>query len=175
MNRLRWYLYRFFDRFSPVSLLAWLAFIALIWIALMLWLPSQLALQKGQSQSAPIVPKTVQIDMPKLTRVDAILSEAPDIEQVSQAIETLFAVAAEHHINVNEVIYRDEIKKGEPILNYIIDFNVQNSYPNIKRFMTALLAATPYLALEQLSFEREAIDSNQIKTHFKFKLYLDHE
>ncbi len=175
MIRLRWYFYRGMDNVPPVTLLAWLGFIAVIWVALALWLPVQFTLQKTESEPEIAVPKTVHIEKQELTQVDAFLAAAPDIEQVSHAIETLFDVAANHHVNVQEVIYRDEIRPGEPILNYMIDFSVQNTYPNIKRFMTTLLATTPYLALEQISFERDSINSSQVKTHFKFKLYLDHE
>lgn len=173
MNKLRWYLYRTMEQLPILTLLAWLGLIAVIVFSVLLWLPSQ---QHVEQADLPVsVPKTIHMPTLKMTPVDSFFSAVPRVDQVSQSIETLFAVAANHHINLQEVIYRDEIKSGDPILHYAIDFNVQNSYQNIKAFLTALLAAIPYLALEQISFERDDIEASQIQTNFKFKLYLDHE
>ena len=173
MNKLRWYRYRSMDKLPILTLLAWLGLIAIIVFSLLLWLPSQ---QRLEQADLPIsVPKTIHVPTLKMTQLDTFYSAVPRVEQVSQSIETLFSVAVKHHINLQEVIYRDEIKSGEPILHYAIDFTVKNSYPNIKSFLTALLAAMPYLALEHISFERDNIEASQIQTDFKFKLYLDHE
>lgn len=173
MNKLRWYIYRSMERLPILSLLAGAGLIAVIVFSILLWLPSQ---QQVDQADLPVsVPKIIHIPTLKMTQLDSFFSAVPPVEQVSQSIETLFTVAVNHHINLQEVIYRDEIKSAEPILHYAIDFSVQNSYSNIKAFLTALLAAMPYLALEQISFERDDIQASQIQTNFKFKLYLDHE
>jgi hypothetical protein len=173
MDKLRWYVYRSMDRLPILSLLAGLGLIAIIVFSLLLWLSSQQHLEQADLPAS--VPKTIHIPTLKMTQLDTFFSAVPRVEQVSQSIETLFEVAVNHHINLQEVLYRDEIKSGDPILHYAIDFTVENSYSNIKDFLTALLAAIPYLALEQISFERNDIEASQIQTNFKFKLYLDHE
>jgi len=173
MNKLRWYVYRSMDRLPILSLLAGLGLISVIAFSVLLWLPSKQDVE--QADLTDSVPKTIHIPTVKMTQLDTFFSGVPKVEQVSQSIETLFAVAVNHHISLLEVIYRDEVKSGDPILHYTIDFAVQNSYYNIKDFLTALLAAIPYLALEKISFERDDIEASQIETNFKFKLYLDHE
>jgi hypothetical protein len=173
MNKIRWYVYRSMDQLPILTVLAWLGLIAVIVLTVLLWLPSQQQIVRTDLPGS--VPKTIHMPTLKMTQLDTFFSAVPRVEQVSQSIETLFAVAVNYNISLQEVIYQDEIKSGEPILHYAIDFTVQNSYPNIKAFLTALLVAIPYLALEQISFERDDIEASQIQTNFKFKLYLDHE
>jgi hypothetical protein len=174
MIKLRWHLYRGIEKLPLLTLLAWLELMVVIVITVMLWLSSQQIMK--QAELPVTTPETVPMATSPMTKqLDTFFSAVPRVQQVSQAIETLFTVADNYRISLQEVAYRDEYKSGEPILYYTIDFTVQNSYPKIKTFLTALLAAMPYVALEQISFDRDSIDTSQIQTQFKFKLYLDHE
>lgn len=174
MSKLRWYFHRGLDQVALLTLLAWLGVLSLILVTVLLWLPSQRQIAQQPDLSVN-VPKVIHMPTRQMTQLDSFFSAMPRVQQVSQSIETLFLVATNHQINLQEVVYRDELKSGESILRYGIEFTVQNDYLNIKAFLTELLAAIPYLALKEISFERDSIDVGEIQTHFKFTLYFDHE
>lgn len=176
MNRLRWYLARRLDQLPVLTVLAWLSVVMLI--AAMIWLLALVQSQPehiAEPQTETAVPDTVTIVTPKRSSEAELLSGAPKLVQVTSAIDTLYRLSDQHQLNLEEVMYQDQHVPGEPLVMYSIDFDVKQGYPQIKAFITDLLAAIPYLALEQVSFEREDIHDRQIQSHFRFKLFLERE
>jgi hypothetical protein len=174
MNRLSWYLARRQDHLSLLTVLAWLS--VLLLIAAMFWLFSLLQLRPAEQNMPSSGPEeTVTLIMPEREAGHQLLTSAPKLVQVTQAIETLYQVAAAHQLSLQEVVYQDQQTEGETLVIYAIDFNVQQAYPQLKEFLIDLLAALPYLALEQVSFERKDIAQTQIQSHFRFKLFLERE
>lgn len=172
MSRLHWYLSRRLDQLSVLTLLAWLSVIALIiavfWLVSLLRTPPVEQVQQPDEveQSVTVVTSNASSDL---------LSGAPKLVQVTKAVETLYQTATQHQLTLEEVVYQDQQSENKQLVQYAIDFGVQQSYPRIKAFMTELLAALPYLALEQVSFERDDINNGQIQSHLRFKLFLDRE
>jgi hypothetical protein len=173
MNRLRWYLLRSLERIPVITLMAWAALIALVWVTVFLLLPSQHQLNTAKKNEP--VAAMVRVVKPPASATENFLQGVPEVRQVAEAIHTIFRLADNHRIKIEEIVYRDEIKSGEPVLRYVIDFSVQDRYPRIKAFLSGLLAAMPYLALQQISFEREHISDDQVQVNLKFNLFLGHE
>lgn len=174
MSRLNWYLSRQAEALPVLTLLAWLSMLTVI--ALLFWL-FLLTSQTPQMQPKQAVDttETTTVIVTTASPDKALLAGAPKIVQVTTAIQQLYKVADQHRLNLEEVVYQDQQTKGEPLLQYAIDFTVKQSYPELKAFMTELLAALPYLALEQVSFEREDINTNELLSRFRFKLFLESE
>lgn len=176
MSSLRWYLSRRADALPLLSLLAWLAVFCAV--ALMVWLfmlQNQPSPHASSTDSAPS--EQVTVITPRVSQDEALLAGAPKAVQVTSAIQILYQVAQRHQLRLEEVVYQDQQAKNHPLIQYAIDFTVEQGYPELKAFMTELLAALPYLALEQVSFEREDIETNTVTSRFRFKLFLerDHE
>ncbi len=169
MNRLRWYLARQGDRIPLLTLLAWLTVISLI--AAMLWLFMLKSIPEPVQQSETQQNNQVQTLIQPSSEV--LLAGAPKLVQVTRSLEILYQLAEQHQLSLEEVVYQDRPTQDSVLLEYAIDFRVQQTYPRIKAFITELLVAIPYLALEQISFEREDINSNQIQSHCRFKLFLE--
>lgn len=174
MNSLRWYLSRRADEMPLLSLLVWLAVLCVI--ALMIWL---FAIQQ---KSSPTInneelshSEQVTVITPELSQDRVLLAGAPKSVQVTTAIQTLYHVAEQHRLRLEEVVYQDQQAKDQPLIQYAIDFTVEQSYPDLKAFLTELLAGLPYLALEQVSFEREDINNDRVMSRFRFKLFLERE
>lgn len=174
MSSLRWYLSRRADEMPLLTLLAWLAVFCVV--AVMVWLFVLMSQTSSKPESVDVTPEEqVTLLTPQLSRDKALLAGAPKAVQVTSAIETLYQVAERHRLRLEEVIYQDQQTKNQPLIQYAIDFTVEQGYPELKAFMTELLAALPYLALEQVSFEREEINSDKVMSRFRFKLFLERE
>lgn len=172
MNRLHWFLARRFDELPILSLMAWLS--VLILIVVLIWLVVETQSQPEQ-MTAIETDETVTIISSDKSPDAELLAGAPKLAQVTHAIDTLYRVSSQHQLNLQEVLYQDQLVPGEPLVIYSIDFDVEQTYPQIKAFLSELLATLPYLALDQVSFEREDIKDTVIKSHFRFKLFLDRE
>lgn len=173
MNRLHWYFSRQLEKIPVLTLLAWLSLITLLATLLWLFLLSRTP-QPIQTEQANQVDKTVTV-LTSTTSSEDLLEGAPKLMQVTNAVEILYRVAQQHQLMLEEVVYQDQQSKDKQLVQYAIDFSVEQSYPRIKAFLIELLAALPYLALEQISFERDDIQNGQIQSHFRFKLFLDRE
>lgn len=172
MNRLNWFISRRLERLPLLTLMAWLSLIALliasVWLVILARTPmpeSEDSLEKVQNTV------TVVTANPS----SELLSGAPKLVQVTHAVETLYRVARQHQLTLEEVIYQDQQSQSKALVEYLIDFQVQQSYPRVKAFVTELLAALPYLALEQISFERNEIENAQIQSRMQFKLFLERD
>lgn len=174
MNRLNWYVTRFWEQLPLLGLLGWGSLLTVVWLVITLLIPMHQQLLEVQS-SKPVM-ETVEPEQNQQHSGNTdFISSAPRVDAVSDAINTLFLLAGKHRLNLDEVSYQDEPRPGEPILPYTIDFNVKASYPAAKSFLTELLVALPYLALQQIRFEREAINDDAADIHLKLSLYLHHE
>lgn len=173
MNRLNWYLTRKLEQLPVLTLLAWLSVITLIAAMLWLFLLTRAPEPEETQQTAPVEKTTTIISATSSS--DELLAGAPKLVQVTNAVETLYRVAQQHQLSLEEVVYQDQQSRDKRLVQYAIDFRVEQSYPRLKAFLIELLAALPYLALEQVSFEREDIQNGQIQSHFRFKLFLERE
>ncbi len=175
MSRLHWYLSRRLDRLPILTLFAWLSVLTLV--AAMIWLLTLIQNQPVEQTVSPAdkTESVTAVIRPGQQTGDELLAGAPKLAQITLAIETLYRVAEQHQLRLQEVVYQDQHTQGEPLVQYAIDFSVQQRYPQIKAFLTQLLATLPYLALEQVSFERHDIQGGQIQSHFRFKLFLERE
>lgn len=172
MNRLHWFLSRQLEKIPVLTLLAWLSVIALIIV--MFWL---IVLMRTPQPAQSMAPEQVEKTFTSVTSNASsdLLSGAPKLIQVTHAVEALYRVAEQHQLVLEEVIYQDQQSRDKSLVEYAINFRVMQSYPRLKAFMIELLAALPYLALEQISFERDDIQKGQIQSHFRFKLFLERE
>lgn len=170
MNRLNWFFSRRLEQLPLLTITAWVSVIALllagIWLMILSRTPMPQTVEKPENTQNAV---TVVTTNPS----NELLSGTPKLVQVTNAVETLYRVAQQHQLNLEEVIYQDHQSQTKALVEYLIDFRVDQSYPRIKAFVTELLIALPYLALEQMSFERDEIDNERVQSHLRFKLFLE--
>jgi hypothetical protein len=174
MSRLNWFVARKFDRFPVLTLISWLSVALLIAVLIWFLIMVKTVPTSDQSESQEVAKTTIMAETPE-SPVNTVLSSAPEVKQVTYAIETLFSIASKHQLKLEEVMYQSQDTKKVPLLIYAIDFSVEQRYPRIKAFITDLLQALPYLALEQVSFEREEIRASQIRSDLRFILFMEKE
>jgi hypothetical protein len=171
MNKLHWFWARLDDR---VGLAGWIAALLLGMVLLYgfyVFLPSQYALS-ALKLNVVAPEKTQQTVYIAKSPADQMFAMMPSIDVTTSSIQTLFDVADIQGITINEVVYKDEHKQGENVIRYDMTFSVVASYPAIKAFVVDTLAELPTLALEQLNFERDDINSDITSAHLRFTLYM---
>jgi len=171
MRQLHWYLARLSDKVGLVAGLACLLLLVIVFYAFYLLIPAQQKLQDLELQ-LETMPPAQHVIYAYESPSEQFFSEIPHIDDVTARIETMFNVAKEQGIVINEVVYKDEQRPGEDIVHYTMNFSISESYPVTKKFIVNTLAELPYLALEQLTFERDETNKNKISTHVQFALYL---
>lgn len=175
MDRLNWYWSRLLDSLPWLTFLAWLSVFTLVvasgYLLLLLQRPPPETVVAAVTSDAAEKTEPQRIISPDLQLVDA----APELAQVTHAIATLYGLAAQHKLDLEEVVYQDLQQQDEPLLRYSVDFTVTQTYPLIKAFVLDMLSAMPYLALEKMQLEREDIKGPKIEAQLTFRLFLERD
>lgn len=171
MNNLVWQLNRFLYSFPLLRVASWLTLLAML--AVVVWfvivfLPQQETIEDNAKTTAP-AEQTVVIERHPY---ETLVAEAPVPVELTQFISQLHKVANQYQVHLEEVVYQPKHLASDPFFHYSIDFAVGQRYPIVKQFLLELLANEPYLALEQISFEREEIEDNSVTSQVRMKLFL---
>lgn len=171
MARLSWYWHRTVARLSPLNWLILLLLLVIIVMLTQLWpltlqddeqtdsvAPAQLS---SQSVSVPVLPASVQY-----------MQQAPVVAEVTAAIAALAVLAEAHQLPIRDVGYQDIIRPDSDLLAYQINFSVEADYKRLRAFIADTLAELPYLALQQLTIQRDEISSRLLRGDLQLTLYL---
>jgi Tfp pilus assembly protein PilO len=174
MGQLRWLSARLTHK---LGVLGWLS--VLILVAIVLYGFQVVLADRQRLDRLSVLPVPAKQTQQQVTvyhsPAEQFFAQTPASDNVTSQIQTIFNVAESHHIVINEVIYTDEQKPTDKAIRYAMHFSVIASYIDIKTFIVNVIAALPFLALDQLTFEREQSDSNVVTAHIQFTMYLVHK
>ena len=122
-----------------------------------------LARVEDGSVAAPVVPQR---------QLDDFRSKLPSQPQATVAIDKIYALAAQEHITLSRGEYALGIDPKTHLARYQILLPVRGSYPQLRRFMHALLAQLPAVVLEDLELQRKRIADTDITGRIRMTLYL---
>ena len=142
MKRLRWQLEILAQRHGLWVLPGALALAAALWLWAW-WLPAQ--------QQALQLAHAAPVAMPEAPKVVA-LPALPPAQQAPQAVQRLFALAAEHGVQVSLAEYRRNDSAAAGRLQ--VQLPARASYPQLRRFLRAA-QAIPGLSVDELSMHRD--------------------
>lgn len=171
MQKLQWILFRSMDKLGALGMTALtLALLVMLYLLVALW-PAQHRLQA--LDKAPTHPQR-DGKTPMVTESPArvFLAAFPGPEGLSEQLQTVFDVAAQYGLGLDEVSYKQEKKQGERMSQYYVDFSLNAPYPDTRAFLSDVLAALPYVSLDQLSFDRESVKSDSVQTRIRLTLHL---
>lgn len=174
MDRLNWYLHRAGERLSSLNWLILLMLLTIIILLKQLW---PLSLQTdGQTETiAPPVLPSYSVTVPTMPASVIFMQQAPAVEEVTAAIAVLAVLAEAHQLPVREVSYRDVVRPDSDLLAYQINFSVNADYQQLRAFLADSLVELPYLAIQQLAFQRDEINNNQLRGDIQLTLYMRRE
>lgn len=171
MARLSWYWHRTVERLSPLNWLILLLLLAIVILLKQLW-PLRFATDPAQQTIAPAQLPGPSVTAPVLPASVRYLQQAPAVAEVTAAIAALAVLAESHQLPVREVGYQDVLRPDSDLLAYQITFSVDADYQQLRAFIADTLAELPYLALQQLAIQRDAISSRQLRADLQLTLYM---
>jgi hypothetical protein len=115
------------------------------------------------SVAAPVVPQR---------QLDDFRSKLPTQPQATVAIDKIYALAAQERITLSRGEYSLGIDPKTHLARYQILLPVRGSYPQLRRFMHALLRQLPAVVVEDLELQRKKIADTDLNGRIRMTLYL---
>ncbi len=105
----------------------------------------------------------------KLGKFDEFL---PSHDQIPDTIKRILLLAEDEHLQLARGEYQPQVDERGGYLRYRMSLPVKGDTKAIYRFMQRLLLSQPALALENVSFKRERIDSSEIEARLQCVLFV---
>lgn len=170
MKQLHWTLVRAAEWLGGAGMAALLLAVALAaYLPLGLW-PVQQRLA-ALEQAPRAVPRAVAAQ-PPLPPARAFLASFPSSDALAGELQQLFDIAAQYQLDLGEVSYKWERRRSERLQRYQVSFTLDAPYPDARAFLADVLAALPHAALDQLSFNRDSVQTDSVQTSVRLTLYL---
>lgn len=115
------------------------------------------------SVAAPVVPQR---------QLDDFRSKLPAQPQATVAIDKIYALAAKERITLARGEYALGIDPKTHLARYQILLPVRGSYPQLRRFLHALLGQLPAVVVEDVEFQRKKIADTDLTGRIRMTLYL---
>lgn len=102
----------------------------------------------------------------------ALLDYIPAASALPDVLESIYGAAQAHGVPLAQGEYRMLRDAQGRLLQYQIVLPVSGTYPQIRKFAAAALAAVPALSLDGVRFERQRIDEPVSSARLTFVVYL---
>ncbi|RTL57713.1 MAG: hypothetical protein EKK46_02640 [Rhodocyclaceae bacterium] len=93
-------------------------------------------------------------------------------DALTEALGKIYAAASAENLTLDQGDYRLSPETVGHLVRYDITLPVKGSYPHLRRFLAAALKDVPTLALEGISFNRQAAADIGINAQLRLTLYL---
>ena len=105
-------------------------------------------------------------------QLDDFRSKLPSQPQATVAIDKIYALAAQERITLARGEYSLGIDPKTHLARYQILLPVRGSYPQLRRFLHALLGQLPAVVVEDLELSRKKIADTDLNGRIRMTLYL---
>ncbi|WP_285420049.1 GspMb/PilO family protein [Pseudomonas sp. efr-133-TYG-5] len=122
-----------------------------------------LAKVEDGSIAPPVVPQR---------QLDDFRNKLPAQPQATVAIDRIYALAAQEHITLARGEYALGVDPKTHLARYQILLPVRGSYPQLRRFLHALLGQLPAVVVEDVEFQRKKIADTDLSGRIRMTLYL---
>ncbi|RON68849.1 GspMb/PilO family protein [Pseudomonas fluorescens] len=122
-----------------------------------------LAKVEDGSITPPVVPQR---------QLDDFRNKLPAQPQATVAIDRIYALAAQEHITLARGEYALGVDPKTHLARYQILLPVRGSYPQLRRFLHALLGQLPAVVVEDVEFQRKKIGDTDLNGRIRMTLYL---
>jgi Tfp pilus assembly protein PilO len=116
-------------------------------------------------------PKSAAPVQPKLQLAD-FYGRLPDVKQAPEIASQLHVYATNAGLTLERGEYRPQQDASGKFIRYQIVLPVNGSYPQVRRFLGEAMRDVPGLALDGITFRREAPGSSQLQAELRFTAFL---
>lgn len=104
--------------------------------------------------------------------LDAFYGAFPGDDALTDQLAKLHGVGEENGLALQQADYRAMDERGPRLGQYRITVPATTTYPQLKRFLAAVLTEMPNLSLDQIGLQRHAVADGRIDVQMQFTLYL---
>ena len=96
----------------------------------------------------------------------------PDGHSEADWLEKIYQVAQEQGLSLDQGDYRPLREKTGKLTRYQVTLPVTGPYPQIRKFLAAVLSEVPIASLDSVDFSRQKIGDGSVEAKIRFSLYL---
>jgi hypothetical protein len=96
----------------------------------------------------------------------------PQDKNLPQSMANIFAAAERHGIALQQGEYKVTRSKEGRVVGFQMSFPLKGDYPQIRKYLAALLADNPTLSLQQVQFKRKKIGDSTVEANINLVLYM---
>ena len=122
--------------------------------------------------SAPVKEEPVKDTLQKENKqlFDASLIRS---ERLPEALMQIYKIAASQQLNLLKAEYQYLSADAFGLAQTKVTLPIKADYLFIRRFCENVLKAMPYVSLDEISFKRESIDTDQVSTRVRFTVWVN--
>jgi Tfp pilus assembly protein PilO len=129
-------------------------------------LRQEIAQHRGQQ--APATPNTEM-------QLQAFYRQFPALSQSDAWLEKIYAAAAQQQIVLESAAYRLLPAEDGALQRYQMTLPLKGSHIQIRRFLSVILNEAPAIALDDIVFKRETIDTPTVSAVIKLTLFVNNK
>lgn len=152
---------------GPLLLIAAVALAVAVWGLVVPAATREWAHQQHQlaalRQVAAEVPRAPTPAAPQVSALHSFESRLATAEDAGSLQRQLWQQAAAAGLRLSKVDYRSEADAGGQFTRLSITLPVTGPYPNVRRFIFALMAQFPGLSLDKLDFKRTTVGAAEVE------------
>lgn len=168
-DQFAWYSTRFAENLGMPGLAALaLALIILLYVPFAIW-PAQEQLNQLNSAKPSMASKQKAA---AVSPENAFFEQFPSVNQLSLELQSIFDIAQNNGLGLEEVTYKKSQQPNARIVNYHVDFMLKASYPATRAFLTDTLAALHYVSLDQFTVTRPNLQSNEVQSNIRLTIHM---
>lgn len=114
-------------------------------------------------------PSVALDDRASLLALQTLLQQGPEAGQIVRRMITL---ARAEQITLAQADYQQQANAGIGVTRVQITQPVHATYPQLRRYIEAVLAATPNASLDQVVAKRDNVGQTQVEARLKWSLWI---
>jgi Tfp pilus assembly protein PilO len=96
----------------------------------------------------------------------------PSMDAVPDLLDKIYRAAARHRLSLTQGEYRARRERSVLLTRYQIMLPVTGPYLQMREFVTDVLKEIPFIAIDNVSFQREKIGEASVEARINMTLYL---
>lgn len=138
--------------------------------------PAQQRLDAARGGAQALQARVAQADpaggLPIDEQLAAFYRLLPPEAQATDGVGRIVAIAQRAGLSVQQAEYQALRDAGGRLTHLQMDLPLRADYPSLRRFLAALRTGAPFVALEQVQFERQKVGDPRVEAKVRLVLFL---
>lgn len=142
------------------------------WVGKVALLEATRTLDQAKLDATPPTPAQTHnapdTEQQRLRQLQQVLGDSP---QATELVRHILVLAQNENITVAQSEYQHQTHAQTGTLQVQVTQPVRATYPQLRRYVEAVLLAIPNASLDQITAKRESVDQAQVEARLKWSLW----